>query len=104
LGASIPLIALALQNHSHLFPLIFMFSGLFVSTFKIAMSGILVEISNNENRTLYAGMSGAGNILTTLFPLGAGFLIQTIGYDWVFVMISISMLSSFLFVRKLVCR
>ena len=68
------------------------------------MNGMLVEISTTENRTLYIGMSGAGNILPTIFPLMAGFLIQFIGYHWVFSLISLFMFSSILFIRKLDCK
>lgn len=104
LGASIPILALIIQHHSYLFPGIFMLSGIFVSIFKISMNGMLVDISTNENRTLYTGMAGAGNLLPTIFPLLAGVLIQFIGYYWVFSLISLSMLFSVLFIKKLNCK
>ncbi len=103
LGASIPIIALLIQHNSTLFPSIFLLAGIFVSTFKISMNGMLIEISTTENRTLYAGMSGAGNILTSLFPLVAGILIQFWGFNLVFILISVSMLLSFFAVLKLQC-
>ena len=67
------------------------------------MNGILIEISNDENRTLYAGISGAGNILTSIFPIIAGILLASLGYNVVFGIISIIMFSSIFFVRKLRC-
>lgn len=103
LGSLIPLMALLLQDNSFLFPSIFMLAGVFVSTYKVAMNGILIEISNDANRTLYAGMSGAGNILTTIFPLIAGVLIMSMGYTFVFISISVVMFSSIYFVFKLRC-
>ena len=101
LGSSIPLLALAFQNNASLFPLIFLLAGIFVSTYKVAMNGMLIDISNDENRTLYAGMSGAGNIITSIFPLIAGILISTIGYNYVFIAISLLMFSSIIFIKKL---
>jgi MFS family permease len=101
LGASIPILALLLQQHLSLFPLIFTLAGIFISTFKISLNGMLIEISTNENRTLYAGMSGAGNILTSIFPLVAGVLIQLLGFNIVFSLISISILMSYFAVRKI---
>ncbi len=101
LGGSIPILALLLQQHLSVFPIIFTLAGIFVSTFKISINGMLIEISNNENRTLYAGMSGAGNILTSIFPLTAGILIQFFGFNIVFSLISLSILSSYFAVRKI---
>ena len=103
LGSIIPIMALLLQDNTFLFPSIFLLAGVFVSTYKVAMSGILIEISNDANRTLYAGMSGAGNILTTIFPLIAGVLIMSVGYTFVFISISVIMFSSIFFVFKLKC-
>jgi MFS family permease len=104
LGASLPVLALLLQDNSFLFPGIFFLAGIFVSTYKIAVDGILIEISSNHNRTLYAGMAGAGNILTAIFPIVAGFLIQSFGIPIVFTLITILMLSSFYFTNKLICK
>jgi MFS family permease len=101
LGASIPILALLLQQHLSLFPIIFTLAGIFISTFKISLNGMLIEISTNENRTLYAGMSGAGNILTSIFPLVAGVLIQFLGFNIVFSLISMSILMSYFAVRKI---
>ena len=71
--------------------------------YRIGDAGVLMEISTNENRVLYTGISGAGTILTTIFPLIAGFLITEIGYTWVFIAISALVLISFFFVRRLDC-
>ncbi len=103
LGSALPIIALALQNNAVLFPGIFLLAGVFVSTYKVAMNGILIEISNDENRTLYAGISGAGNILTSIFPIIAGILLASLGYNIVFGFISLIMFASIFFIRKLRC-
>jgi MFS family permease len=103
LGASLPLFALLLKNEPVLFQFLFVLSGMFVAMYRIGDAGVLVEISTNENRVLYTGISGAGTILTTIFPLIAGFLIQAIGFKWVFIAISVLVLTSFFFVRRLDC-
>jgi MFS family permease len=103
LGASLPIIALLLRDEPYLYQFLFILSGMFVAMYRIGDAGVLMEISNNENRVLYTGISGAGTILTTLFPLVAGFLITKIGYLWVFIIISTFVLLSFFFVRRLDC-
>lgn len=103
LGALIPIGALLLQDNVSYFPLIFLLAGIFVSTYKISISGILIEISNNENRTLYAGISGAGNIVTSIFPLIAGVMISFVGFNIVFGLTSLSILLSFFAVRRIKC-
>jgi len=70
----------------------------------MAISGLLLEISNKENRITYAGISGAGSIVPLFFLLLAGILISTLGYIIVFVFTSIILLTSYLFITKLKCR
>ncbi len=103
LGSLLPIMALVLQNNALLFPGIFLLAGIFVSTYKVAMNGIIIEISNDENRTLYAGISGAGNIVTSIFPIIAGILLASLGYNIVFGIISLLMFSSIIFIKKLKC-
>lgn len=103
IGTAIPIGALLLQQNTTVFPIIFLLAGIFVSTYKISISGILIEISNNENRTLYAGMSGAGNIVTSIFPLIAGVMINFLGFNIVFGIISLSIFLSLFAVRKISC-
>jgi len=103
LGASLPIIALLLRDEPSLYQYLFILSGMFVAMYRIGDAGVLMEISTNENRVLYTGIAGAGTILTTIFPLIAGWLITTLGYVPVFVAISGLVLVSFFFVRKLDC-
>ncbi|MEA3318080.1 MAG: MFS transporter, partial [Bacteroidota bacterium] len=104
IGALLPIIAIILSNNQYIYQFLFVFSGIFVAIYKISNNGILLEISTNENRALYTGISGAGSILTTIFPLIAGFLILKFGYTIVFISISLLVLSSFFFVKKLNCK
>jgi MFS family permease len=104
LAATIPIAALLLREAAGLYALIFIFSGIFIATYKTAAEGILLEISTDDNRATYAGISGAGSVLTTIFPLVAGFLLKTLGYMPVFVGVSLLVLSSLIFVFRLDCR
>ncbi len=104
LAAFLPVAALLSSHAAALYQLIYIFSGIFVASYKVAISGVLLEISTNENRALYAGISGAGNILTTLFPLFAGVLISLLGYHAVFLTVAVIILFSSVFVKKLRCK
>ncbi|MFO7739954.1 MAG: MFS transporter [Desulfatiglandaceae bacterium] len=104
LAAAIPIAALALQGLPRVYPFIFIFSGIFMATYKTAIEGILLDISTDDNRATYAGISGAGNILTTVFPLSAGFLIKGTGYSPVFVGVSLLVLASVVFAIKIDCQ
>ena len=101
IGSTIPVFALSLSNNQHLYQFIFILSGIFVSMFKISNSGILLEISTNKNRTIYAGISGAGKLFSTIFPLLAGLLIFYIGFTAVFIIVSLIILLSYFFVNQL---
>ncbi len=104
LAALLPSISLVLKDLQQVYQFIFIFSGIFVAVYKVAVNGVLLEISTNENRAVYAGISGAGNIFTTLFPLFAGLLISIIGYDIVYLSVTVIILSSYFFVTKLKCK
>ena len=96
--------ALGLRENEFYFQFIFILSGIFVSLFKISNNGILLEISTSENRTIYAGIAGAGKIFSTVFPLIIGLLIFFIGFKIVFIIVTVIILLSYLFVRKLNCK
>ena len=100
----LPVLSLFLVNYPSFYQYIFILSGIFISTYKIAINGVLIEISNEENRSLYTGIAGAGNILNTLFPLVAGILIAKLGFISVFLTVSVLIAFSIIFVRKLDCH
>lgn len=104
LGSLLPFFSIVFIDNTILFQSMFFFAGFFVSSFKIAKGGIIVEISNNENRTFYAGLSGAGGILSILFPILAGYLVQIININFVFVLMGILMLLSIFFIKNLNCK
>jgi len=86
------------------FMLLFPISGLVLASKEIALPGILLEISNDNNRAIYTGISGAGSVTTIIFPIVAGALITVIGFAPVFILASLLVLSSFVFSAKIHCR
>jgi len=103
-GALLPIAALLLQGNPNLFMLLFPLSGLVLASKEIAVPGILLEISNNNNRAIYTGISGAGSVATIIFPIAAGALITVIGFAPVFILASLLILSSLVFSVKIHCR
>lgn len=103
-GIILPPMALILSGDLYFYHLVFLLSGVFFSIYKIAISGILVEISNEENRAIYTGIAGAGNILPLVFPLIAGSLISAVGFQAVFIFVAISLIFALPLVSRLNCR
>ncbi len=103
-GGLIPIASLFLIQHEAFYQFLFLLSGFFVSVYKISKSGVLIEISNSENRAIYTGISGAGDIVSMIFPLIAGALISIIGFKIVFIIVSFVVISSFFIAFKLDCK
>ena len=87
-----------------LFPYIFLIAGIVYAFHRVIISGILLEVTNNKNRALYTGLSGAGNILPVLFPLFGGWIIEEYGFSIFFLIVMITIASSFYFIFKLNCQ
>ena len=103
LGIIFPLIAWIYQDIHVAYYVTFFVGGLYGSLFLVSSNGILLEISQTNNRSIYAGISGAGNILPTLIPLLAGAIIANLGFDYFFGGILIITLSSTFFIYRLNC-
>ncbi len=99
----IPLSILMLPG-SILFPHIFLAGGLVFAIHTVASNGILLEVTNNENRALYTGLSGAGNILPVVFPLLSGWIITEFGFRLFFILFMLIIFLSFYFIYKLDCK
>jgi MFS family permease len=102
-GALIPVVSLFLIQYQFYYQFLFILSGFFVSAYKISKSGILIEISNADNRAKYTGISGAGDIISMIFPLLAGALISVFGFHIIFIIVSVIVFSGFFIARKLDC-
>jgi MFS family permease len=83
---------------------IFVMGGLVYSLYTMSMNGLLLEISGNENRALYTGFAGAGNILPALFPLLGGTLIQFFGFRAFFALFMVIIASASFFIFKIDCK
>jgi len=83
---------------------IFVLGGIVFSLFTISMNGLLLEVSGNENRALYTGFVGAGNILPALFPLAGGAIINQFGYQAFFVFFMLIITMAFFFIFKINCK
>jgi len=86
-----------------LYPYIFLFGGLVYAFHRIAAAGVLLEVTTNRNRALVTGLSGAGNILPTLFPLLAGWIVERFGFSLFFAIVGVVLLLSFYTIYKLNC-
>ena len=86
------------------FAVIFILGGVILAIYSISMNGILLEISANENRALYTGIAGAGNILPAVFPLAGGWIISQFGYQPFFIIFMAIILSSLYFIYKINCK
>jgi predicted MFS family arabinose efflux permease len=104
LGMFLPGYALAAAESQELYLSIFFLSGFALTAHEVVMSGILVEISTDENRALYTGISGTGNILSAIFPMIGGVFIAKIGYPIVFLCASLFICFGVVFAKRIHCQ
>lgn len=97
MALSIPIVLLSIGNQSILVAYFFV-GGLIYTFYKVAVEGILLELSTNENRAIYDGISGVGNIIPILFPILGGWLISIYGFTIFFGVFLLIVFSSFYFI------
>jgi len=103
LATLIPLFILVFPG-SLLFPYIFLAGGIVFTIHDISMNGILLEVTTNENRALYTGLSGAGSILPVIFPFLGGWIITKFDFTLFFILYIMLVSLSFYFIHKLDCK
>lgn len=103
LSLTLALLAIFIQDISSM-KYIFVLGGVVYSLFTMSMNGLLLEISGNENRALYTGFAGAGNLLPAIFPLIGGSIIGRFGYNAFFIFFILIIASSAYFIRKIDCN
>ncbi len=103
LGGLLPPLSLLLVHHPAIYQYLFVVSGIFLTLYKVAINGILIEISTEENRTFFAGITGAGNILASLLPIFSGLFILWFGYTAVFLGLALLILAGYYFAGRLKC-
>jgi len=105
IGGLLPVLALGLSQISiGFFQWIFFFSGFAVSAGRISIEGILLEITTDDNRAIYAGISGTLSLTTAIFPLIAGILIENYGFGAIFTVATPIIFSSFFFLKRIQCK
>jgi hypothetical protein len=104
-GSLLPVMALFLSRYGiSVYQWIFFNAGFVISADEISMDGILLEITNDDNRAVYTGISGALSLTTALFPLIAGSLIEHYGFTLMFTIISPLILISLFFLKRIRCQ
>ncbi len=102
LSFTLILLTLCIKNEVTL-RYLFIMGGVVNSLYLITMNGLLLEVSGNENRALYAGFAGAGNILPAVFPLTGSWIIGQFGFRGFFILFMLIVLSSVWFIHKIDC-
>ncbi|NQT57918.1 MAG: MFS transporter [Bacteroidetes bacterium] len=102
-GTAAPLAALILSSNQTLYVIVFLISGISLALYQIAAPGVLLEISNDENRPVYTGLAGAGSIMNMIFPIIAGLLIRLIGFPAVLVISSLIIFSGVFAAKRIDC-
>ena len=100
----LPLLALLFSNNHILFMSIFFIGGVLITIYIVSMGGILLEISNKNNRALYAGAAGAGSIIPAIFSMIGGWVILNFGFNVFFIMFSLIITGSLIFIKRIKCR
>jgi MFS family permease len=90
-------------QHLWLFRSIFLGGGIFVSLFSIVKGGILLEITTDENRAFFTGITGASNIFLTMFPIISGILVEIAGFPYFFGLSLLIITGSVYFAYQLKC-
>ncbi len=103
LSLSLVLLALFINDASSI-KYIFVLGGIVFSLFSMSMNGLLLEVSGTENRALYTGFTGAGNILPAIFPLIGGAIINQFGYQAFFILFMIIIAMAAFFIFKIDCK
>ncbi len=103
LSLALAVLALLLKDASSI-KYIFIIGGVVYSLFSMSMNGLLLEVSGNENRALYTGFAGAGNILPAIFPLIGGSIITAFGFNTFFILFMVIILLAAYFIYKIDCK
>ena len=105
LGFIMPPVALAAARFLPLegFIPVFLVTGFYLGAQRVTSDAVLMEISTDENRTLYTGIFGTFNISLALFPIIIGSLIGFVGFAPLFLLTSLAAAGSSLFIKRMIC-
>lgn len=101
IGSFIPLIALAIRPFGPLtYVVIFILIGFVTSGRSVGFEPYLLDISPEEDRTLYLGIRGSMNIFVVFLPLAGGAFIGLMGYELTFILVAFIMFSTFVIINR----
>jgi len=103
LGIFIPFLMLIWPG-AILFPYIFLLAGMLFTFHTVSINGILLEVTTHENRALYTGLTGAGNIVPAIFPFLGGWIISAFSFTKFFILFIVIISISFYFIYKIECQ
>ena len=86
------------------FTTIFFLGGIIYTVYSITLNGVLLEISDNTNRTLYTGIAGAGSIIPAIFPLVGGQIIKLYGFTPFLMLFMLIVICSIFYIYKMNCQ
>ncbi|MBN1302149.1 MAG: MFS transporter [Melioribacteraceae bacterium] len=93
----------SLSESPGVFSSVFLINGAAVSAYLITLEGMLIEISTERNRALYAGIYGTLSISLAIFPVITGWLIGLIGFELIFIGYSFITLSGIFLHKRIIC-
>jgi hypothetical protein len=104
-GALLPPAALAVSRFLpfEAYLPVFVFSGMYLGAQKISSDAVLLEISTDANRALYAGIFGTFNISLALLPVAMGGIISLTGYAPVGIFVAASAAAAQPIISRMVC-
>ncbi len=96
-----PVFIIIFSGNLLIYKIVFFLVGVFNSLYRISFEGLLVEISTDKNRPVYASILGSSNISTFIIPLLSGTMIKILGYDFTFILSAILLSATMIFIFKL---
>jgi len=85
LSAALPIYAYLSSSLGLLaFAPVFFFSGSIISARHMSFEAVFIDITDDQNRALYAGIAGVSNIVSALIPVFSAVLILNLGFLPVF--------------------
>jgi len=96
LGGLIPIFALAAQPFGpDIFAVIFVLVGFVMSGRRVGFEPYLLDLAPEDQRTLYLGINGTLNFSKVLLPVIGGVLIDIVGFQITFIVVTLSMLTAY---------
>lgn len=104
LGILLPLaLLLAGQESLALFGTVYLLIGATISAHRVGTEAVIVQISPDHQRAIYAGIFGAFNIAMALVPVLTGTLIARLGFTAVFLVAAVAAWSALISIRGIWC-